>query len=132
MRETTRAPLYCKRTVCPAEGNPLVYDGLLTTVEDFRSMSGTYDDFIAALPPDACRYAVYDFEYEKPGEGTRNKICFFAWSPDIAKVKPKMVYAASKDAIRKKLDAIATEIQGTDPSEVAYEAVLEKVSRASQ
>lgn len=41
--------------------------------------SGTYDDFIAALPKAECRYAVFDFEYEKPGEGQRNKICFFAW-----------------------------------------------------
>lgn len=32
------------------------------------------------LPDDDCRYAVYDFEFEKsPGEGFRNKICFVVW-----------------------------------------------------
>lgn len=32
------------------------------------------------LPEDDCRYAVYDFEFEKsPGEGVRNKICFVVW-----------------------------------------------------
>ena len=32
------------------------------------------------LLDDDCRYAVYDFEFEKKeGEGVRNKICFFVW-----------------------------------------------------
>lgn len=48
-------------------------------------------------------------------------------SPDTAKVKQKMLYAASKDALRKKLDGIYTEIQCTDLSEVSYETVLDKV-----
>jgi hypothetical protein len=73
-------------------------------------------------------------------------------SPDTAKVKDKMLYASSKDALRKKLVGIATgktisscisfnttlipffylsEIQATDFSEVAYESVLEKVSRST-
>jgi cofilin len=48
-------------------------------------------------------------------------------APDTSKVKQKMVYAASKDALRKKLVGIASEIQGTDMSEISYETVLEKV-----
>ena len=40
---------------------------------------GDYQKFVAALPKTDCRYAVFDFEYEKPGEGQRNKICFIAW-----------------------------------------------------
>jgi len=39
-----------------------------------------------------------------------------------------MVYAGSKDSLRKKLDGVALEIQGTDMSEVAYESVLERVA----
>ncbi len=38
-----------------------------------------------------------------------------------------MVYAASKDALRRKLDGIYTEIQCTDLSEVSHETVLDKV-----
>lgn len=41
--------------------------------------SANYDDFIAALPTDGCRYCVYDFQYETAGEGTRNKILFYTW-----------------------------------------------------
>ena len=86
-----------------------------------------YEDFIGELPENDCRYAVYDFEYEKsPGEGMRNKICFIVWVPDTSKVRQKMLYASSKDAIRKKLASIATEVQATDMSEVSYDAILEK------
>ncbi|EGN98469.1 hypothetical protein SERLA73DRAFT_138937 [Serpula lacrymans var. lacrymans S7.3] len=92
------------------------------------SDSPDYDEFLAELPERECRWAVYDFEYEK-GEGKRNKICFYSWSPDDAKVKQKMLLASSKDALRRSLVGIATEVQGTDFSEVAYESVLDKVSR---
>lgn len=43
------------------------------------SDSPSYDDFLADLPEEDCRWAVYDFEYEKPDGGKRNKICFFSW-----------------------------------------------------
>lgn len=43
-------------------------------------------------------------------------------SPDEAKIKNKMLYASSKDALRRALVGIAVEIQGTDFSEVAYES----------
>ncbi|KAH9248798.1 hypothetical protein BSLG_004113 [Batrachochytrium salamandrivorans] len=93
---------------------------------------GEYADFVAALPVDDCRYAVFDFCYDFPGsEVQRTKILFYVWSPDGSKIKQKMLYAASKDALRKKLDGTYTEIQCTDASEVSYETVLEKVLRAT-
>ncbi|OLY84376.1 Cofilin [Smittium mucronatum] len=52
-------------------------------------------------------------------------------SPDTAKIRPKMLYASSKDAIRKRLDGINNEIQCTDLDEVSHKSVLEKVSRVS-
>lgn len=117
-----------------------------------------YKEFVKnELPEDDCRYAVYDFEYEKsPSEGIRNKICFIVWyakcsqrgiglplstfppsillsfplfrSPDTARVKQKMLYASSKDAIRKKLVGVAAEIQATDGAEISFETIVEKLS----
>jgi cofilin len=49
-------------------------------------------------------------------------------SPDTAKIKQKMIYASSKDGLRKKLDGVYTEIQCTDLSEVSHETVLDKVT----
>lgn len=38
-----------------------------------------------------------------------------------------MLYASSKDAIKRKLDGIFTEVQCTDSAEISHEAVLDKV-----
>jgi len=104
--------------------------------EDYKSVivesqqkGGSYDEFIAKLPKEECRYAVYDFEFEKPGEGTRNKICFIAWAPDEAPIKKKMVYASTKVAMVKALVGIQAEIQAMEKDEVKYESVIEKVLR---
>lgn len=95
-----------------------------------KSPQSAYEDFVGALPDADCRYAVFDFYYEIDAtEGKRNKIVFVTWSPDDAPIRSKMVYASSKDALRRSLNGIGTEIQGTDFSEVAYETVLEKVAK---
>jgi hypothetical protein len=40
-------------------------------------------------------------------------------TPDTSKVRSKMLYASSKDALRRKLVGIAIEVQGTDLDEVS-------------
>ncbi|RLV86953.1 Cofilin [Meyerozyma sp. JA9] len=91
-----------------------------------------YEAFLEKLPENECKYAIYDFEYEISGsEGKRSKIVFFTWSPDNSPVRSKMVYASSKDALRRALNGISADIQGTDFSEVSYDSVLEKVSKGA-
>jgi len=90
------------------------------------SSSSDYEDFLLDLPETECRWAVYDYEFDN-GEGKRNRLLFYSWSPDVARIKEKMVYAASKDALRKSLDGIAYEIQGTDAGEVAIDSVKARV-----
>jgi len=76
------------------------------------------------------RYAVYDFNYDlASGEGSRSKITFIAWSPDDAGIQPKMVYASSKDALKRALNGIATEFQANDEDDIEYASVLQKVSK---
>jgi cofilin len=41
-----------------------------------------------------------------------------------------MLYASSKEAIRKRLVGVGVEIQGTDETEISYETILEKVTRS--
>jgi len=94
-------------------------------VVEKTSTSEEYEDFLKDLPEDQCRWAVYDLEFKKAGEGTRQKIVLCSWAPDAANIKAKMVFASSKDALRLSL-GIATEIQASDYDEVAYQVVLEK------
>ncbi|KAG4304242.1 hypothetical protein PORY_002423, partial [Pneumocystis oryctolagi] len=120
------------------------------------SESSNYQEFIKDLPENDCRYAVYDLEYDLEGEGKRKKYSnelyryvfsfgmFFLYiddymranmyllmikrflSPDSSPIRSKMLYASSKDALRRALNGISVEIQGTDLSEIAYKTVFEK------
>ncbi|KAF8820477.1 actin depolymerizing factor ADF [Cardiosporidium cionae] len=62
--------------------------------------SGDINEFQKALPENDCRYGVFD-------STVKGKIYFVLWSPDNAPVKPRMMYAASKDALIKRLDGVA-------------------------
>lgn len=80
----------------------------------------------------------------------RSKITFIAWSPDDAGIQvcsstlanllsgqalisftqqPKMVYASSKDALKRALNGIATELQANDEDDIEYQSILNKVSK---
>jgi len=85
---------------------------------------GTYKDFTDSLPKDEPRYAVLDFEYNTDDGRPQSKLLFVLWSPDNSNVKKKMVYAASKDNIKRKLVGVAKELQANDASEVDEQEVL--------
>ena len=96
------------------------------------STDPSYDAFLDKLPENDCLYAVYDFEYQiSESEGKRSKIVFITWSPDTAPIRSKMVYAASKDALRRALNGVYTDVQGTDFSEVSYEDILSKITQTA-
>ena len=45
-----------------------------------RTNEQVFEAFLEELPAEDCRYAVFDFEWEKEGgAGQRAKICFFSW-----------------------------------------------------
>lgn len=48
--------------------------------------------------------------------------------PDAAKIKPKMLYSSSKEALKRKLVGFSAEIQATDFEELDYDEIYQKVS----
>uniref|UniRef100_A0A4W4GTX9 ADF-H domain-containing protein n=1 Tax=Electrophorus electricus TaxID=8005 RepID=A0A4W4GTX9_ELEEL len=60
-----------------------------------------YLKFVKMLPPNDCRYALYDATYETK-ETKKEDLVFIFWAPEGAPLKSKMIYASSKDAIKKK------------------------------
>ncbi|XP_014668616.1 PREDICTED: actophorin-like isoform X2 [Priapulus caudatus] len=110
-------------------------DDKVIIVDQLGEPGATYEEFVGHLKEAEvvhdCRYGVFDFDYliERTGGTslTQNKLLFFIWCPDSAKIKRKMLYTSSKSAIRKKLQGIHAEIQCTDQSEVGHDYVLEKV-----
>merc|ERR1712137_1238267 len=93
-------------------------------VEKTGEASKTYNDFVAELPADDCRYAVVVYHYDQ--------VVFVVWAPETAKIKSKMLYASTKDTIKRAFIGISIEVQGTDKSEVADEVVLEKCKSVSK
>ena len=67
--------------------------------------------FCSKLPDSDCRYSVLDVEINTKAGATTHKLIFVAWSDDNASIKPKMLYASSKDALKKALTGINEEYQ---------------------
>ena len=100
-------------------------------VEKLGDKNASYDDFIAALPPNAGRYGVFDLEYPE-GDGIRQKLVFFVWAPDTAKIKDKMLIASTKDTVKKNFVGISIEIQATEFAETNLADVIAKLKSVSR
>ena len=71
-----------------------------------------------ATNPHLTRYGLYDYEYEHQCQGTtesskKQKLFLMAWCPDSAKIKKKMLYSSSFDALKKSLVGVHKFIQVT-------------------
>lgn len=62
-------------------------------VDEFGETGCGYGAFIKCLPADDCRYAVVEVP-----ETTR--IVFVMWTPDLASVKGKMIYASTRQGTK--------------------------------
>ncbi|KAI9332602.1 hypothetical protein DFJ73DRAFT_954538 [Zopfochytrium polystomum] len=102
--------------------NDQIVADTIKTIEDATAIGSeaTFEEFISKMPATRAATAGAD--------GIRNKLVFFLWAPDTAKIRSRMIYASSKLAIRQRLDGIHAEIQCTDPAELAHEAVFEKLA----
>merc|ERR1712038_1424534 len=112
-----------------------IKDEKTIAVEKIGKREDTYEDFlqdIFSAGPEDCRYGLYDFEYQHQCEGTnekskKEKLLLMSWCPDTAKIKKKMLYSSSFDALKKCLVGVQKYIQATDESEAAAETVEDKL-----
>lgn len=59
--------------------------------DSIEELSKKFSTFISALPPNECRYAVFDFFYQVDGT-SRNKIVFINWYACIAHRQSRSVF----------------------------------------
>jgi len=112
-----------------------IKDEKIIDIETYGDRDSSYDDFLAHLAkigPDECRYGLYDFEYAHQCQGTsestsKQKLFLMSWCPDTARIKKKMLYSSSFDALKHALEGIGKFIQATDMAEASYDCVLEKL-----
>ncbi|RDX68771.1 Actin-depolymerizing factor 5 [Mucuna pruriens] len=95
----------------------------LVTVDKLGGPTEGYDDLTASLPTDDCRYAVFDFDFVTVDNCRKSKIFFIAWSPTASRIRAKILYATSKDGLRRALDGICYELQATDPTEMGFDVI---------
>ncbi|XP_021753085.1 actin-depolymerizing factor 5-like [Chenopodium quinoa] len=96
------------------------------TVDKVGAAGEGYDDLAASLPDDDCRYAVFDFDFVTVDNCRKSKIFFIAWAPSASRIRAKMLYATSKEGIRRALDGIHYEVQATEPSEMGFDIIKDR------
>ncbi|KAM9355596.1 cofilin-2 [Pholidichthys leucotaenia] len=108
VKKRKKAVLFClsddQKNIIVEEGKQILVGDIGDTVED------PYTAFVKLLPPSDCRYALYDATYETK-ESKKEDLVFIFWAPENASLKSKMIYASSKDAIKKKFTGIKHEWQ---------------------
>lgn len=104
-----------------------VNDAGTAVILDSAREQSTYGEFVAALPAAECRFAVFDLPYTTLDGGSREKIVFFAWTPDIASTRQKMMYAPAESVLRNELQSVGAVIRAGDASDLDHDVVLERV-----
>eukprot|EP01035_Chromulina_nebulosa_P022674 gene22674-29358_t len=87
--------------------------------------SDKFDDFIASFPEDDCRYAIYDMNFTTTDGRPGNKLVSISWAPETSKIKSKMLYAGSKDALTRAFVGVSTKVAATDLSELTEQIVID-------
>merc|ERR1712058_36621 len=108
-----------------------IKDEKFITVESVGDRDAKYDDFLGDLMKAGegeCRYGLYDFEYMHQCQGTsesskKQKLFLMSWCPDSARIKKKILYSSSFDALKKSLVGVQKYIQATDASEASSSEV---------
>jgi cofilin len=55
-----------------------------------------------------------------------NAIVWNLRSPTASRIRAKMLYATSKDGLRRVLDGIHYEVQATDPTEMGFDVIKDR------
>jgi cofilin len=83
------------------------------------------EEFIEQLPSNAPRYFVFDCPYVSKTGANSTRLIFIGWSPDSGHVTSKMVFASSKDAVKKRCPG-CVELQANDLTDITKELLLDK------
>jgi len=109
-----------------------IKDEKVIEVESTGNRDATYQDFLNELSKfkSECRYCLFDFPVNIPVEGSQdtssmsvNRLVLMRWCPEQAKVKQKMLYSSSYEALKRALVGIYKYIQACEFEEASQQAV---------
>ncbi|XP_032883006.1 cofilin-2 isoform X2 [Amblyraja radiata] len=121
VKKRKKAVLFClsddKKQIIVEDAREILVGEIGESVQD------PYASFVKLLPLTDCRYALYDATYETK-ESKKEDLVFIFWAPEVASLKSKMIYASSKDAIKKKFTGIKHEWQVNGLEEIQDRTTL--------
>merc|ERR1719163_1934061 len=85
-----------------------------------------FDEFLSQLDETKPRYIFLDYAYETDDGRPADKIVFVSWIPENAKVKDKMTFAGTKEAMKSACVGISVNLNATDLDELTPD-VLDKL-----
>ncbi|KAJ0403254.1 hypothetical protein P43SY_007558 [Pythium insidiosum] len=108
-----------------------IVDDSEIVIESTGAQNETFEDFASKLlaVTNDCRYGLIDLDVTTKDGRPTSKLVFLSWSPDTSRVKSKMLYASSKEAIKRVLVGVGIHLTATDASELARESIEDGVSK---
>lgn len=109
-----------------------IKDEKVIDVESTGPRNATYSEFLDQLKKfnSECRYCVFDFpaSVSVEGSGDKTSMCvdrlvLMTWCPESSKIKQKMLYSSSYDALKKALVGVYKYVQACDFDEASEEAI---------
>ena len=102
-------------------------------IETIGERDTSYESFLIDLMKageSECRYGLYDMEYEYQCQGSKEvsykqKLFLMSWCPDTAKIKNKMVYSSSFNALKMSLVGVQKYIQACNLSDASEEEIMQ-------
>jgi len=96
-----------------------------TEVESYQSI---FTGVIQDLPKDDGRYVIFDYHY-KGSFGNTSKMILVLWAPNDISIKKKMLYASSKDALKKCFPDMGGEFQADCPEDLSHADIETKLKK---
>jgi len=109
-----------------------IKDERVIDVESTGPREATYSEFLEKLQnfKNECRYCVFDFPANIPVEGGQEKssmsvdrLVLMTWCPESSKIKQKMLYSSSYDALKKALVGVYKYVQACDFEDCSQETI---------
>ena len=69
------------------------------------------------------------FAYETADGRPTDKVVFVSWIPDTCKVRAKMTYSGTKEAVKSAFVGISVNINATDMSEITQDVIIEQCNK---
>uniref|UniRef100_A0A8C9J1J7 ADF-H domain-containing protein n=1 Tax=Piliocolobus tephrosceles TaxID=591936 RepID=A0A8C9J1J7_9PRIM len=117
VKQHRKAVLFClsedQKNIILEEGNETLAGDMGQTIRD------PYTTFVKMLPHQTCHYALYATIHETKESKEEDLVSIFR-APEPAPLISKMIYASSKNAIKKKLTGIKHELQANCFEEVKF------------